>query len=214
MAGATASPPKTLDFLRRAYQIYISKGVRRDLIFPALRLLTSYLMKRGPCRETEALCAAALYLAFRHPNTYPNPVPRSYFALQSHRSTKRRPANPIFDGPFNAKETSIDWYVKRIVDRLGIIVLYDDRGRPYFLEREGPIYQLIRALTSETVMDAALSATVEKQQDLLEAVVMELLDRILGTLRLLPEVFRQSLYEHLAPHVKDLMSSSMRMLGV
>ena len=214
MAGTVVNTEKPVELLRHAYQVYLSKRVRGNLIFPALRLLAAYLREGGSCREPEALYAAALYLVFRHPNTYPNPIPRSYFSMQSRHYTKRKPAESLFDGPFDVKNTSIDWYAKRIIERVGIIVLYDDRRLPYFLEREGPIYQLVMTLAAEAAMNAALSFAIKGERKLLEAIILELLDRIFGVLQLLPEVFRQSLYDHLASHVGSLVSDSMRILGI
>jgi len=210
----TAETAAPAAFLRPAYRLFVSKQVRHDLILPALRMLAAYLGSQGLDREPEALCAAALYLAFRHPNTYPNPVPRSYFASHASKKTKRHPADPLFDDPFKAKETSIDWYAKRLVEKLNIIVLYDERGLPYFLERNGPIYRLVEALAEEAATDAIVISHVANQQELAEVVVNELLDRILNVLRLVPSVFRASLYEYLAPQVEALVENTKWALGL
>jgi hypothetical protein len=211
---AAAEASASAAFLRPAYRLFVSKQVRQDLIFPALRILAAYLSSQGLDREPEALCGAALYLAFRHPNTYPNPVPRSYFALHAPKKTKRHPADPLFDDPFKAKETSIDWYAKRLIEKLNIIVLYDERGLPYFLERSGPIYRLVEALAEEAATNAVLISHVANQHELVEAVVNELLDRVLNVLRLVPSVFRVSLYEHLAPEVEALVENTKWALGL
>lgn len=204
----TAESAARAAFLRPAYRLFVSKQVRQDLILPALRMLAAYLASQGLDREPEALCAAALYIAFRHPNTYPNPVPRSYFASDAQRRTKRHPAEPLFDDPFKAKDTSIDWYAKRLVEKLSIIVLYDDRGLPYFLERNGPIYRLVEALTEEAATDAIVISHVADREELVEVVVNELLDRILNVLRLVPSIFRASLYGYLAPQVEALLENT------
>jgi hypothetical protein len=160
------------------------------------------------------LFAAALYIAFRHPNTYPNLVPRSYFSSDTSRGTKRQPADPVFQDPFAAKDSSIDWYTKRIVEKLGIIILYDERGLPYFLEKMGPIYRLIDALAEETAIDAVLTSHIANRRELLEPVVSGLMNRIFSVLQLLPKVFYNSLYEHLAPHVEALIENSKWAIGV
>jgi hypothetical protein len=210
----TAEAASRAAFLRPAYRLFVSKQVRQDLIFPALRMLAAYLASQGVDREPEALCAAALYLAFRHPNTYPNPVPRSYFASHTAKKTRHHPADPLFDDPFRAKETSIDWYAKRLIEKLNIIVLYDERGLPYFLERNGPIYRLVEALAEEAATDATLVSHVADRQEFVEAVVNELLDHILNVLRLVPGVFRASLYGYLAPEVEALLENTRWALGL
>ena len=201
-------------YLKQAYRLYSSKRVRQDLILPSLRILASHLGSHEIGREPEALYAAATYIAFRHPNTYPNLVPRSYFSSEASKTTKRRPAEPLFHESFSAKDSSIDWYTKRIVEKLGIIVLYDERGLPYFLERAGPIYRLIDGLAEEAALDAVLTSQISSRPELLEPVVSSLLNRIFSILQVLPRVFYNSLYEHLAPHVEALIENSKWALGI
>ncbi len=199
--------------LKQAYKLYVSKQVRNDLILPTLRILAAHLGTQELGREPEALFAAALYISFRHPNTYPNLVPRSYFSSED-STTKRQPAESLFQYAFSAKDTSIDWYAKKIVEKLGIIILYDDRGLPYFLERTGPIYQLIDAIAEETALDAVLASQISNRPELLEPILSALLNRIFSVLQLLPRVFFNSLYEHLAPHVEALIENSKWALGL
>ena len=97
---------------------------------------------------------------------------------------------------------------------MGIISLYDERGLPYFLERTGPIYNLIDTLAEEAAIDAVLISHVKYRPELLESIVSELLNRILNVLRLLPKVFRPSLYEEVAPHVEALIENSRWALGL
>ncbi len=213
--GAARSDVKApIIHLKDAYRLFQSKQVRQDLMLPSLRILASLLGTQDLGREPEALFAAALYIAFRHPNTYPNLVPRSYFSSDSSRGTKRQPADPVFQDPFAAKDSSIDWYTKRIVEKLGIIILYDERGLPYFLEKMGPIYRLIDALAEETAIDAVLTSHIANRRELLEPVVSGLMNRIFSVLQLLPKVFYNSLYEHLAPHVEALIENSKWAIGV
>ncbi len=198
----------TATFLPEAYKLYTSKNVRPDLILPTLRILVAHLGTHGLGREPEALSAAALYIAFRHPNTYPNLVPRSYFASYGTKPTKRTISIQLFTKPFAAKDSSIDWYVKQITKRLKLIVLHDERGLPYFLEQKGPIYRLIDALAEEAAVDAVLMSHVTNRQELIEPLLSGLLDRIFNTLKLLPKIFRSSLYEQLAPHVNKLVEDA------
>lgn len=200
--------------LKQAYRLYRSKNVRQDLILPTLRILSSHLGAHEMGREPEALFAAALYIAFRHPNTHPNLVPRSYFSVQSKETTKRQPLEPVFSDPFDAKDSSIDWYSKQLIDKSGIIVFYDERGLPYFLEKSGPIYQLIDALAEEAAIDAVLTSHISNRRELIEPVISALLNRIFNILRLIPKVFYNSLYEHLAPHVDALIENSKWALGL
>lgn len=199
--------------LRQAYRLYTSKAVRQDLMLPALRILASHLGTQELGREPEALFAAALYIAFRHPNTYPNLVPRSYFSEIDSKNTKRQPAEPLFQDSFAVKDSSIDWYTKRIVEKLGVIVLHDERGLPYFLEKTGPIYRLIDALAEETAIDAVLTSQISKRPELLEPVISGLLNRIFSVLQLLPRVFYNSIYDHLAPHVEALIDNAKWAIG-
>jgi hypothetical protein len=207
--GAERADLKELSiYLKQAYRLYTSKHVRQDLLLPSLRILASHLGTQEIGREPEALFAAAIYIAFRHPNTYPNLVPRSYFSAETMKTTKRRPAEPLFHESFSAKDSSIDWYTKRVVEELRIIVLYDERGLPYFLERTGPIYRLIDGLAEEAALDAVLTAQISDRPELLEPVMSSLLNRIFNILKILPRVFHNSLYEHLAPHVASLIQNS------
>ncbi|MFX0169245.1 MAG: hypothetical protein ACFE89_07815 [Candidatus Hodarchaeota archaeon] len=201
-------------YLKQAYKIYKEKQVRQDLILPTLRILASHLGAQEVGREPEALYAAALYIAFRHPKTYPNLVPRSFFSQKDSKNTKRHPAETLFKKGFAAGDSSIDWYTKRVVEKLGIIVLYDERGLPYFLERTGPIYRLIDALAEEIAVDAVLTSYIVNRRELLEPILSGLLNRIFDTLRLLPKVFYNSLYDHLAPHVEALIENSKWVLGL
>ncbi len=201
-------------YLKQAYRLFTSKKVRQDLILPSLRILASHLGTQEIGREPEALFAAVTYIAFRHPNTYPNLVPRSYFSAESSKITKRRPAEPLFHESFSAKDSSIDWYAKRVVEKLNIIVLYDERGLPYFLERSGPIYRLIDGLAEEAAIDAVLTSQISSRPELLEPVMSGLLNRIFNVLQILPRVFYNSLYELLAPHVEALIENSKWVLGI
>jgi hypothetical protein len=195
-------------FLKQAYRLYTSKKVRQDLILPSLRILANHLGTQEIGREPEALFTAAIYIAFRHPNTYPNLVPRSYFSAEASQTAKRRPAEPLFHQSFNVKDTSIDWYAKRIVEKLDIIVLYDERGLPYFLERTGPIFRLIEALAEEASLDAVLTSKISGRPLLLEPIVRGLQNRIFDVLQILPRVFYNSLYENLLPNVETLVEKS------
>jgi hypothetical protein len=200
--------------LKQAYRLYAAKRVRQDLILPSLRILASHLGAQALGREPEALFAAATYIAFRHPNTYPNNVPRSYFSAKTSKTTKRKPAEPLFQESFSAKDSSIDWYTKLIIDKLSIIVLYDEQGLPYFLECNGPIYRLIEGLAEEAAIDAVLTSQINSRPELLEPVMSALLNRIFKVLRILPSVFYNSLYEHLAPHVESLIENTKWALGI
>ncbi len=200
--------------LKQAYRLFTSKRVRQDLILPSLRILASHLGVHEIGREPEALFAAAVYIAFRHPNTYPNLVPRSYFSAEASKTTKRRPAEALFQESFSAKDSSIDWYTKRVVEKLEILVLYDERGLPYFLERTGPIYRLIDGLAEEAALDAVLSSQISNRPELLESVMSSLFNRIFNILQILPKVFYNSLYEYLAPHVEALIENFKWALGI
>jgi hypothetical protein len=214
-SGVTRLDQKAPTFyLKQAYQLYKSKQVRQELILPALRILASHLGTQEVGREPEAFYAAALYIAFRHPKTYPNLVPRSFFSSTDSKTTKRHPAEPLFSKGFAAKDSSIDWYAKRIVEKLKIIVLYDERGLPYFLESTGPIYRLIDALSEEVAVDAVLTSYIVNRRELLEPILSGLLGRIFDVLRLLPKVFYNSIYDHLAPHVEALIRNSKWALGL
>lgn len=201
-------------YLRQAYRLYTSKHVRQDLILPSLRILASHLGAQEIGREPEALFAAVTYIAFRHPNTYPNLVPRSYFSAKESKSSKRRPVEPLFHESFSAKDSSIDWYAKRVVDKLGIIVLYDERGLPYFLERTGPIYRLIEGLAEEAAIDAVLTSQISGQPQLLEPIMSSLLNRIFNVLKILPKIFYNSLYEHLAPQLESMIENTKWAIGI
>ncbi|MFX1319504.1 MAG: hypothetical protein ACFE9D_02660 [Promethearchaeota archaeon] len=195
-------------FLKQAYHLYSSKQVRQDLILPSLRILANHLGTQEIGREPEALFAAATYIAFRHPNTYPNLVPRSYFSAEAPQTAKRRPAEPLFHQSFDVKDTSIEWYVKRIVEKLDIIVLYDERGLPYYLEQAGPIFRLIDALAEEAAIDAVISSKISGRPLLLEPIVRGVLNRVFNILHILPRIFYNSLYENLLPHVEASVERS------
>lgn len=213
--GVTELEQKPPNFyLTQAYRLYKTKQVRKDLILPSLRILASHLGTQEVGREPEALYAAAIYIAFRHPKTYPNLVPRSFFSLTDSKSTRRHPTEPLFSKGFAAKDSSIDWYAKRIVEKLQILVLYDERGLPYFLEQTGPIYRLIDALAEEVAVDAVLTSYIVNRRELLEPILSGLMNRIFDVLRLLPKVFYNSVYDHLAPHVEALIGSSKWALGL
>jgi len=201
-------------YLKQAYRLYQTKQVRKDLILPTLRILASHLGTKEIGREPEALYAAALYIAFRHPKTYPNLVPRSFFSITDSKTTKRHPAETLFSKGFAAKDSSIDWYAKRIVEKLQILVLYDERGLPYFLEKAGPIYRLIEALAEEAAVDAVLTSYIVNRRELLEPILSGLLNRIFDVLRLLPKVFFNSVYDHLAPHIEALIGNAKWALGL
>jgi len=212
--GAVRTESKaTTSFLKQAYHLYTSKQVHQNLILPSLRILANHLGTQEIGREPEALFAAAIYIAFRHPNTYPNLVPRSYFSAEASQTAKRRPAEPLFHQSFDVKDTSIDWYAKRIVEKLDIIVLYDERGLPYYLERAGPIFRLIDALAEEAAVDAVLTSKISGRPLLLEPIVRVLLNRIFNVLQILPKVFYNSLYENLLPHVEALIERSRAEMG-
>ncbi len=93
-------------------------------------------------------------------------------------------------------------------------MVYDERGLPYFLERTGPIYRLIDALAEEVAIDAVLTSQISSRPELLEPVISGLLNRIFKVLKLLPNVFYNSLYEYLAPHVEALVENSKWALGI
>jgi hypothetical protein len=72
----------------------------------------------------------------------------------------------------------------------------------------------VEALAEEAATNAVLISHVANQHELVEAVVNELLDRVLNVLRLVPSVFRVSLYEHLAPEVEALVENTKWALGL
>lgn len=153
----------------------------------AATLLARYLQRARRTVDPYVGAVAALFVASRHPLSYPNPESRENFCRRYH-----------------VKPSSMEWYLQLLVETLGLHVLRDDQHFPYFLDPEGVAYSILRSLTKtqtvEHVVDECLGEGEDARPE--DRLVESVVDRATGHLNLLPAVFRRAL----APLVADLIA--------
>jgi len=166
-------------YVREAYKFYKDNDVKEAYNFYAIDIIIRYLIKLGSSwpRERNVLYIAALYIADRHPFSYPNPTSRYEFAKR-----------------FQIKSSSINWYVNRITEELNFFKLFDSHSRPYFIDSSGLIHVITISISQTRVNEyfirqIALNEPIE-ENIIADDIIAQLVDK----LRLIPPIFRRELH--------------------
>jgi len=165
-------------YVKEAYKFYINNDVKKAYTFYAIDIIIRYLIKLGSSwpRERTVLYIAALYIADRHPFSYPNPTSRYEYAKR-----------------FQIKSSSINWYVNRITEELKFLKLFDSHSRPYFIDSSGLIY-VITASISQTQVNEYFIRKVALDEPVEENIIADdVIAQLVDKLRLIPSIFRREL---------------------
>ncbi|MEM1659176.1 MAG: hypothetical protein QXK94_09100 [Candidatus Jordarchaeales archaeon] len=163
--------------VKDAYKFFIKNDIEETLSIYAAALIKRYVKAAGVPREREAAYAAAIYLASRHPFSFPNPVSKEEFAER-----------------FGLKASSLEWYTESMVENLGIIKIYDYNRFPYYIDPESVIGAVIRSVVKSTVEELGVRALLGIEAISEEVVVEELVERLVDKLKIVPPVFKNEMY--------------------
>lgn len=177
-------------YVKEAYQFYIKNDVKEAYNFYAIDIIIRYLIRLGSSwpRERNVLYIAALYVADRHPFSYPNPTSRYEFAKR-----------------FQIKTSSINWYVNRITDELKFFKLFDSHSRPYFIDSSGLIH-VITASISQTRVNEYFIRQVALDEPIEENIIADdIIAQLVDKLRLIPPIFRRELRRLVLSFIDEIL---------
>lgn len=165
-------------YVKEAYKFYSVNDVKDAYTFYAIDIIIRYLIKIGQSwpRERNVLYIAALYIADRHPYSYPNPTSRYEFAKR-----------------FKIKTSSINWYVNRITDELKFYKLFDSHSRPYFIDSSGLIHVITASVTQTRVNEYFIRQVALDQPTEENIIADDITAQLVDKLRLIPAIFRREL---------------------
>lgn len=167
------------EILKDAYHKYIKIGMspedalRATIMF--YRFLKQYKLKG--ISDKNAIMAAIAFITVRAPYTFPNDIPIQYYAKL-----------------FNVKGTSVEWFLKKIEKTLGIKRLHDLRHFPYFLDPNSVVYKVIENITHKIYQEEKIKNLLGIELFDEETVINKIIDELLNRLKIIPSVFRLSLY--------------------
>ncbi len=171
------SPQVVVDVIRDAHEYYVQNRIDERYEYVALDIVRRYVAHEGLPRESDSLFAAALYIVTRHPWSHPNPLTKTEFAAK-----------------LRIKESSIEWYVDSIVEKLGFLLLRDRTQLPFYVDPEGTISSVItsvvRASVREEIVRSVVRGTVLSPDALAERIV----DRLCNVVKIVPGAFLHDLY--------------------
>ncbi|MGQ4911423.1 MAG: hypothetical protein ACTSV3_02825 [Candidatus Thorarchaeota archaeon] len=169
------SPQELAKVVRDAYQFYKDNKVERYQSM-ALDLVRRYVVQEGMPRESDPFYGAALFIVTRHPWSHPNPLTKNEFAVK-----------------LRMKESSLEWYVDTIAEKLGFATLRDTARLPYYLDPEGTIASVVDAVVRGSVGERVVSALVTGDVVPPEELTEQIVDRLCNVVKIVPRGFEQGL---------------------
>ncbi|MHA1712458.1 MAG: hypothetical protein ACTSW4_00180 [Candidatus Ranarchaeia archaeon] len=179
-------PDDTINtIIRDAYQYYVELGVEDNVVFYALNVIRRFLTCHEGIKEPRPFYAAVLYIAKRHPFTYPNHTIKADFANKS-----------------RIKISSLEWYTDMINSTLGFYKIYDRRHFPYFLDPYGIIHQVISAVIRDRLDEAKIKQMLGLSSLNIRQVARDVTNWIVNRLKLLPAVFKTQIQAYIVSLIR------------
>jgi len=166
-----------VELIKDAYKFFVKNDGEEALSVYAVTILKRYVEAAGLPKEREAAYTASIYLASRHPFSFPNHVSKGEFAER-----------------FRLKASSLEWYAETISERLGFIKIYDYNRFPYYIDPESVIGTVLCSVVKSTVEEIGvrtmLGIEVMNEDEVVEGLVERLVDR----LKIVPPIFRREMH--------------------
>lgn len=178
--------------VRDAYKFFIKNEVEEALSVYATAILKRYVEVAGIPREKEAAYVAAIYLAGRHPFSFPNSVSKEEFAEK-----------------FGLKASSLEWYTESITENLGLIKIYDYNRFPYYIDPESVIGAVLKAVVKSAVEEISVRTILGIEVMSEETVVEELVERLVDKLKIVPPVFKGEMHRV----IRSMMREEIKKVG-
>ncbi|MHC1592132.1 MAG: hypothetical protein ACXQS8_08590 [Candidatus Helarchaeales archaeon] len=174
--------------IKSASEFYSKQDLDRDLMIVAIDLIVRYLKRIAPARprDLEVLYAAAYHVASRHPFSHPNSQTKEKIAVK-----------------FGIKLSSLSWYVQRLLEDLEFIRLYDEQGRPYYIDPQGLISAVLHSITSKCLNEHLIKTVINNGYPDVFTVQERVVATLIENLRIIPEVFRRDLQFYIHDIIKD-----------
>ena len=120
-----------------------------------------------------------------HPSNFP-----FYIYTTSH-------PNPLTKNEFAVKllmkESSLEWYVEAIAEKLGFATLRDSARLPYFMDPQGTIASVVDSVVKGSVSEKMVSSMVTGIVVPPEELTNEIVDRLCNVVKIIPPGFEQDL---------------------
>ena len=124
----------------------------------------------------ESFYAAGMYIANRHPYSYPNHETKAQFVRRT-----------------QIRISSMEWYNDAIITDLGFIKIHDNRHYPYYIDPEGIIYRVLHGIVKDAVSESAVKQLLGKPIVDYQKQSLEITNQLTGRLKLMPAVFKVQL---------------------
>ena len=174
--------------IKDAYHYYVTMDVSDNMSFYALDIISRYLSHHEMVKDNRSFYAAALYIAQRHPYTYPNHETKSDFAKNS-----------------KIKSSSLEWYVDTIASSLYFIKIHDARHFPYYLDPHGIITSVIAGIISDQLNEGKIKhvlgiGAIDQSQ-----ITQDISARVVDRLKLVPPVFKPQIESVIATLIQQFL---------
>ncbi|MHA1798936.1 MAG: hypothetical protein ACTSVY_10875 [Candidatus Helarchaeota archaeon] len=178
--------------LKGADRIYNKLNVVRPIKEECLKILFKFLEKKifkSFPTEIKEISAAVNYIVERNPHSYPNDLSRDHVARK-----------------FDIKISSLDWYVKNIMEELNIIKIQDKDHRPYFYHDLSLINSIIVSQCNEYLGTHVIQSILYRKILDIDMITNEICDLLLNRLKILPKAFELSLQNLIISLIKPIIN--------
>ena len=173
---ASVANPILIPLFQDAYKFYIKLDVNDKLRLYSLAILGRYLLVHDTIKDMESFYAAGMYIANRHPYSYPNHETKSQFAKRT-----------------QVRISSMQWYNDAIITKLGFIKIHDNRHYPYYIDPEGIIYRVLHGIVKDAATESTVKQLLGKPIVEYQKQSLEIASQLTARLKLIPAVFKVQL---------------------
>lgn len=153
-------------------------GIPRKIAVFASSIVFRYLQSGKIPRNFINYFAGALYIAQRHPLSFPFHKKKSKFCTL-----------------YNIEEPALDYCVSEIIKKLGFIKFYDDKNYPYFLDPQDLGYRLVKSLVERECQESLMNFFNYHQSINAQIVSEKLTTAAIFEMKIFPEEMLRQIYE-------------------
>jgi hypothetical protein len=159
--------------VERAHEYYQAKGIEQFYALLALDIVIRYVRVEGNPIEEVVFYASALYIANRHPNSYPNPLTVGEFADK-----------------LQISKSALQEFTANITDRLNFFTVSDDSNNPYYIDPQDLVSKVISALVKQNVSRSVIKGITTSKVESIQEIVDRISNQLIEVVKIIPKVFQ------------------------
>ncbi|MHA1268297.1 MAG: hypothetical protein ACTSPY_00800 [Candidatus Helarchaeota archaeon] len=167
-------------YIREAFNFYNNYYIKEEIIYKAINILSRYLYIIHPewPREKYGFFAAALYIAIH------SPIKNNLGQYQTKKEFIKKLRNISL--------SSLDWYINRIQDALGMYRIHDNRLRSFWIDEDAFEMDIING-----IIKGYMKNLRDANNYPYEMIVEEVVQIIIKKMGLIPKQFRREFCKYI-----------------